>query len=134
MDLGKSVKVFMRYILFLLLLLQVAGCSTTPQQLPAITGQMIIISRDTGFLGRGCTYLVFANGHKIGTLSSGEKIVVPAKNGENTVRIETSQTGFGGALCTNVRMARSVTMDGNPRFFRVGASSNFQIFFEEDTQ
>jgi hypothetical protein len=124
-------EVFMRGLFLLFVVL--TGCSTVPQPILPITGSVIVINRDTGLLGSGCVYQVSVNGTKVGLLNSGGRLVVPAMLGENNVRMETDQTGLVSTLCANVRMARSVTMDGRPRFFRVGMSYQ-QIFFEEDTQ
>jgi hypothetical protein len=122
----------MRAIILSALIL--AGCSTVPVQNLKVTGNTIVVTRDSGFQGSACSYTVLVNGvEQFPALRPGARMLVSGKSGENTVIVQTaSQTGFGG-FCPNVRLGRTVTLDNSPKYFRMGMAAG-QIFFEENPE
>src|SRR3569832_1901090 len=57
------------------LLAALIGCSTIPTPIPRTTGPSIIVVRDTGFNGAGCTFDVLVDGEVIGQVQAGQTVI-----------------------------------------------------------
>lgn len=77
----------LRNVTFLLVVLLVAGCTTTGPQFEAATGvpadrALVYVYREAGFVGGGLAYMVRANDVEISTLPAGGYFVYHAVPGE----------------------------------------------------
>src|SRR3569832_289590 len=69
------------------LLAALIGCSTKPPPIPRTTGPSIIVVRDTGFNGAGCTADVLVDGEVIGQVQAGLTVIKLGSNGKLRVAI-----------------------------------------------
>ena len=102
------------------------GCSTVPIPLTRTTGPSIVIARDTGLMGSGCTFNVLIDGEVAGQLEAGKTFSKIVGNGKHRVAIENET-----AVCPNVKMSKVVAVDGEPVVLRVGVTSNYQVIFDQ---
>lgn len=113
--------------LFLLSMFVVfVGCSTVPTPIPRTTGPAVVVVRDAGFVGSGCTFDVLVDGEIVGEVKAGETVIKVVSNGKHRVGIDNST-----AMCPNVKMSKVVVVTGEPVIFRVGITSNFQTIFDQ---
>ena len=113
-------------VFVLSLLVALVGCSTMPTPIPRATGPAIVVVRDTGFVGSGCTFDVLVNGEVIGQVKAGQTVIKVVSNGKHRVGIDNST-----AMCSNVKMSKVVEVTGEPVVFRIGITSNFQTIFDQ---
>ena len=113
-------------LFFLSLLAALVGCSTVPTPIPTTTGPAVVVVRDTGFVGGGCTFDVLVDGEIVGEVKAGQTVIKLVSNGKHRVGIDNST-----AMCPNVKMSKVVVVSGEPVVFRVGITSNFQTIFDQ---
>ena len=110
----------------LLLALAISGCSTVPTAIPKLSGPAIIVVRDTGFTGGGCSFAVLIDGETVGQVGAGQTVVKQVQDGKHRVAIDNTT-----ALCPNVKMSKVVEVAGSPVALRIGVTSNFQTIFDQ---
>src|SRR3569832_2036995 len=108
------------------LLAALIGCSTIQTPIPRTTGPSIIVVRDTGFNGAGCTFDVLVDGEVIGQVQAGQTVIKLDSNGKHRDAIDNST-----AMCPNVKMSHVVDVTGEPVVLRIGFTSNFQTIFDQ---
>jgi hypothetical protein len=111
-----------------------AGCSSAPISLadakPVMAvGQFqaaapgtapVVVRRDTGFGGGGCTTTLYVNGEAAGRINTGEMVTIHAPVGG--VILGASNTS---AMCPNALVEQEVVLEeGKPRHFRVGVDQS----------
>ena len=104
----------------------ISGCSTVPVVIPKVTGSAIVVVRDAGFTGGGCTFAVFIDGEQAGTIDAGQNLIKQVQRGRHIVSIDNTS-----ALCANLKMSRVVEISDLPGVFRIGMTSNFQVIFDQ---
>jgi hypothetical protein len=113
-------------VLVFSLLVALVGCSTVPTPIPRATGPAIVVVRDTGFVGSGCTFDVLIDGEVVGQVKAGQTVIKVVSNGKHRVGIDNST-----AMCSNVKMSKVTEVAGEPVVFRIGITSNFQVIFDQ---
>ncbi len=76
-----------RHLGAFLLALTIAGCSTVPAPIPKLSGPAIVVVRDTGFTGGGCTFAVLVDGEIVGQVGAGQTVVKQVQDGKHRVAI-----------------------------------------------
>jgi hypothetical protein len=93
----------------------IAGCATTPvppseasalpqdrllafQAKPQTPSGMLVITRDTGFIGGGCYFALWINGRLAARFGAGEKSTFFVPPGEVLLRV--GRDPHGGGLCS----------------------------------
>ena len=133
----RSLKVFMAIAVVLIL----TGCSTTPisfdKAIPVPHNKIydksfissdkekekIMIIRDQGLFGSGCTHTIFINNKKSFDLGYGQALMVALEPGNHVLRLES-----GVGICPDTSISESTYLKlGEPQTFRVSISSNGQI-------
>src|SRR3569832_1828213 len=108
------------------LLAALIGCSTIPTPIPRTTGPSIIVVRDTGFNGAGCTFDVLVDGEVIGQVQAGQTEIKLVSNGKHRVAIDNST-----AMCPNNKKTQDEEETRKPVVFRIGFTSNYQTIFDQ---
>ena len=97
-----------------------------PIPIPKVSGPAIVVVRDTGFIGSGCTFDVLINGEAVGRIGAGQSISKAVQNGRHRVAIDNATPA-----CPNVKMNKVVDVTGEPVILRIGMTSNFQTIFDQ---
>ncbi|WP_312267030.1 hypothetical protein [Neisseria sp.] len=136
----------MKKALFVLgFVLVLVGCSTTPTSLDTgikapdkyiyekdlvsdtvdnSKGRVLIL-RDKGFVGSGCTFDIGLNGKKVFSLGQSQYLEVQLEP-----KFYLLSASIGGGLCPNLQMTQNMTLEaGEKQIYRIGWASNGQFMF-----
>jgi hypothetical protein len=114
------------FIVPIILLTFISGCSTIPIPTPKVSGPTIVIVRDTGFVGSACSINIFIDGALVGKVDAGQTVTKEVAIGKHRVGIDNATP-----VCPNVKMNKVVEVSGDPVVLRIGITSNFQTIFDQ---
>ena len=132
-------------IVLALAALLLSACSTTPiaidmaKEIPSerlyeasfvasdnINGKALVdFTRDSGFIGSGCSHTMYIDNVKAFAMHQGEGITVQLDPGDHFFRIE-----LGAGICPNEAYSQNVSLKtGEHQAYRILTSSNFNLSF-----
>lgn len=79
----------------------------------------IIVTRDKGLFGSGCSYKLSINGNPVASLRRQEAVSISVKPGEHFIKAESS-----GGICGNSAASETINaIDGGIQYFRLAVST-----------
>jgi hypothetical protein len=131
------------HLLALLFLLSLTGCATTPVTInqastvpssrilaPQLVSQtsntgILIVKRDSGFMGSACTIRVFVDAVPVADLAPSEKVELYVPLGEHSVVVSPNGICGGGTSETAV-----VVMPERQRILRIASGQSGDIYLQ----
>ncbi len=127
-----------KYVLFVAILMGLVGCATqvVPTSEATVTTDIvdrafvtpeagkvpIVVKRDTGFLGGGCGFRIYADAKPVANLAAGQMVTIYLTPGEHI--LSTHSTGLCGP--NNSELQIVVTANG-PRNYRISIDQGMSV-------